>query len=262
LGTKFDRTEKIAIRQSEIVLAYLRDTISNQFLNANELLAKYSSSIFQIESEAGSGTGFLYSTQSQKSIAAYRKNGSLEAYDSSLNKYIVTNKHVWNSDCKELRITDVNGCGLVNSVSAKYCDDAADIAIFKVEHDQRVPFYAVDERFLLQKVVAIGFPWIANSSENVLVVQSGEVIGEFKSTQNEALIIISTPISPGNSGGPILNKEGRLVGVAVEEMQGQYSWNTNNTTADGRNIVRSSNHFCVIPFEVLDQAIQKMEATR
>ena len=98
----------------------------------------------------------------------------------------------------------------------------ADVALVKVDNYQKLPppVEIADSSKLQagQWAIAIGEPWQLQQSVALGVVSGfnrDETIGTENGTAQEfkGLLQISTPINPGNSGGPLIDIDGRLIGV-------------------------------------------------
>jgi S1-C subfamily serine protease len=69
------------------------------------------------------------------------------------------------------------------------------------------------------RVTLFGFPPVPMSTSAPLIVQSGEVVSPAITTLDGAqLFLFSATARPGNSGGPIIADDGRVVGMAVGEL--------------------------------------------
>ena len=63
-----------------------------------------------------------------------------------------------------------------------------------------------------EEVYILGFP-LPSSMGNELKLTTGVVSSSSGYHDNPALFQVSAPVQPGNSGGPVFDKEGRLIGV-------------------------------------------------
>ena len=62
------------------------------------------------------------------------------------------------------------------------------------------------------QIVAIGYPRAAEAS---VVSTTGEIAGEDPITQRHRVIAHTAPLNPGNSGGPLLSMDGKVLGLNV-----------------------------------------------
>lgn len=141
------------------------------------------------------------------------------------NGYILTNSHVVNDgQTKTLTVSlydgrDVNGTVLWN-------DSTLDLAVVKIEADnlQAVELGDSDEIAIGQYAGAIGNPMSINFSRSFTQgVISGlnrtiTVTDGNKQTTMENLIQTDATINSGNSGGPLLNAQGQVIGINSAKM--------------------------------------------
>ena len=95
-------------------------------------------------------------------------------------------------------------------------DEQNDVALLKVDRafDAHIRVGRSSEVRLGQSVATIGFPNIGIQGHSPKVTQG--MISSENGIQNDIRMWqISVPIQPGNSGGPLLDEKGRLVGIVV-----------------------------------------------
>ncbi len=136
-------------------------------------------------------------------------HGSGVVYKS--NGYIITNAHVI-KDLKNLTVVFSDGTLLPGRVVCS--DELADIAIVKVDKIGLKPITFADKNTIVsgKTAIAIGTP-ISLSMRNT--VTRGIVCGNGVSLKDShyKLIQTDTTVNPGNSGGPLLNTKGELIGI-------------------------------------------------
>lgn len=135
---------------------------------------------------------------------------------------IVTNAHVVSGGgrrrgshgpSKDLRVTLPDGKTLPARLLAK--DDGLDVAALMVEADELTPNELGTSRDLRpgQWVLAVGYPWgVAGAATAGIVIGAGEDLPETPSPARE-WIAVSLELRPGHSGGPLVDVQGRLVGI-------------------------------------------------
>ena len=145
---------------------------------------------------------------------------------------LVTNAHV----VEGCRSMTARGYGPLTLVAT---DPASDLALLR---SARAPKSFVQLRNgsprLGEAVVVAGYP-VRDILENGLNVTSGNVSALAGIAGDRRFFQITAPIQPGNSGGPIMDDGGRLVGVAVATLAGD--------ALGGRALPQNVN-FAVAPF--------------
>ena len=125
--------------------------------------------------------------------------------------YVVTNEHVI-SECSLLTTGKDKPAILVKA------DSSNDIAIIKTSDTEKyIPLsFSNTDPELGEKIFVAGYP-LNRILEN-LNFTSGSVSAEAGFLQNINEFQFTAPIQPGNSGGPILNEYGGVVGIAVSTL--------------------------------------------
>ncbi|HLC02193.1 MAG TPA: trypsin-like peptidase domain-containing protein [Anaerolineales bacterium] len=124
---------------------------------------------------------------------------------------LVTNAHVVNRREAEVTLGD----GQTRPAHILAYDEAADLAAFKVEGEP-LPAIGLGDSGSLQPgelVVALGDPWgIAGAATAGIVIGVGAEWPEMPPSGRE-WVIANLHLRPGNSGGPLINSRGDLVGI-------------------------------------------------
>ncbi len=128
--------------------------------------------------------------------------------------YIITNEHV---------IKNASSITISLSDASEYeaqiigTDSENDIAVLKIDADKTFPFLSFGDSDSLkvgQKVLAIGNPFGFDRS-----MVKGIISGLSRPIRNEnggillGMIQTDAPVNPGNSGGPLLDTKGRVIGI-------------------------------------------------
>ena len=127
--------------------------------------------------------------------------------------YVVTNNHVIEgADELTVRLFD----GRVLPATVVGADPFSDIAVLKVEGDDfpALTFAASSELRVGQWVLAFGSPLsedLSNTVTNGIVSSLGRFSGGSNSISN--YIQTDAAVNPGNSGGPLVNLRGQIVGI-------------------------------------------------
>ena len=124
--------------------------------------------------------------------------------------YIVTNNHVIDgADEVSVRLLD----GREFTATVVGSDDKTDLALLKIEADQlrAAEFGDSDETRVGDWVVAIGNPFgLGGTTTAGIVSARGR---DIQSGPYDDYLQIDAPINRGNSGGPVFNTDGEVVGV-------------------------------------------------
>lgn len=149
----------------------------------------------KLESGPKSGTGFLLSEQG----------------------YIVTNYHVVNN-ANNIVVKGVNGdFYAMQPAEIVASDKNTDLAIIKLKNPNvtytQPPFYLQTEVANTgESVFLLGYPLTGSMGEEVKLT-TGVVSSKTGYQGDIGSYQVSAPAQPGNSGGPLLDKKGNLIGV-------------------------------------------------
>ncbi|MDR0731924.1 MAG: trypsin-like peptidase domain-containing protein [Treponema sp.] len=130
--------------------------------------------------------------------------------------YVLTNNHVIENASK-VYINLVDGSQFEGSVVGT--DSENDIAVLKFDPPQgqelqTIPFGSSDNLKVGQKVLAIGNPFAFERTLTVGIVSGlGRPIQTSQQNIIRDMIQTDASINPGNSGGPLLDTQGRLIGI-------------------------------------------------
>jgi len=126
---------------------------------------------------------------------------------------ILTNNHVISGSSKiEVRFSD----GSRYTAKVLVADRADDLAMIQIDPKKKVPFLKLGDSDGLQvgqKVLAIGNPFGFSGTLTTGIVSSlGREIRSESSTL-EGLVQTDAAINEGNSGGPLLDSQGNVIGI-------------------------------------------------
>ena len=166
--------------------------------------------------------------------------------------YLVTNFHVV-VDAKDILVYGVNG-----NFSEGYravvigVDKSNDLALMKINDANfngfGTPPYAV--RFAVadvgEDVSVLGYPLTATMGEEVKLT-NGIISSKTGFEGNVSLYQISAPIQPGNSGGPLFDKRGNIIGIVCAQHIGAENASYAIKTSYLKNLVESISSSSIIP---------------
>lgn len=147
-------------------------------------------------------------------VEAYDKNGQMFSVGSGFfisdNGYIATNYHVI-SGAAALKIVLYSNLSY-DVVTVKGYDSAQDIAVLKIE-ETSTPYLklSTEPAKTGDPVYALGSPLGVDN-----VFTSGMVSSPAINVGGKRCIAFTAPISPGNSGGPLVNGKGEVVGINTQ----------------------------------------------
>ena len=126
------------------------------------------------------------------------------------NGKVVTNLHV--IEGAKYGYVLENGSSKKHSIKGYFqIDKINDLAILSVPTltAQPLAISNIEKSEIGEKIYAIGNP------KGLSGTISEGIVSGIRSLENKSLIQITAPISPGSSGGPVINNKGEVIGVAV-----------------------------------------------
>ncbi|MVN89359.1 trypsin-like serine protease, partial [Deinococcus sp. HMF7620] len=71
---------------------------------------------------------------------------------------------------------------------------------------------------VLDEIIAMGLPNIAHSIEATLITTSGEIVAtDYIHSAGREMHVMNAKVKGGNSGGPIINRLGQVVGIVTND---------------------------------------------
>ena len=104
--------------------------------------------------------------------------------------------------------------------------DDFDLAIIRVDDELTIPPFILENPAVLEEVLVMGFPPIANfpsiqTAETATIgayqkASTGQVVANATTYRTPMdYFLINARVKGGNSGGPVINKEGKVVGTVI-----------------------------------------------
>jgi S1-C subfamily serine protease len=149
----------------------------------------------------------------------------------SSDGYVITNNHVIEG-CQEVAI--YHG-GRAVPVTVITYDLQNDLALLKGDFTPRTVFaLSGDQPELLQDIYVAGYPF-GNEVSSSIKVTKGIISSLAGIGNNFSNIQIDAALQVGNSGGPILDEMGNIVGVAVSKLDARYMYENFGTIPENTN---------------------------
>lgn len=144
------------------------------------------------------------------------------------NGYIATNHHVID-EAKEIQVNISNKSYLAKVIIS---DERSDLAILKIIDNSFIPFSSINYNFndeiseVGNSVFALGFPLTQYMGEEIKFTD-GKINAKSGFKGDISTYQISVPIQPGNSGGPLFDNNGTLVGITSSGLDKSKTDNVN-----------------------------------
>ena len=166
-----------------------------------------------------------------------REAASGSGFAVSSDGYVITNNHVIEG-CQEVAVYDG---GRAVPVTVITYDLQNDLALLKGDFTPKTVFaLSGDQPELLQDVYVAGYPF-GNEISSSIKVTKGIISSLTGIGNNFSNVQIDAALQSGNSGGPILDEMGNVVGVAVAKLDAKYMYDNFGSIPENTNFgIRSS----------------------
>ena len=156
----------------------------------------------------------------ERSSAAFVFIGGGSGVLVSQDGYILTNHHVA-GDRKQWTVR-VEGTGALSVCDLVGTDPVGDLALLKVRDGHDLPFVEFGDIAMVrvgQQVLAVGDPFKLADLDGPPSVSMGTVsaLHRFQGNYSDA-IQTDSAVNPGNSGGPLVTLDGKLIGITGQIM--------------------------------------------
>ena len=182
------------VKQSELQALKLDPKPNKQ--TPQEIAGRFNPTVVLIRSETGSGTGFVVGSEG----------------------YILTCAHAAPED-EKLMVEYQSGKGPVKSAEATILlwDEDQDLALLKLKQKVDLPTVILSSRPAYdsgEQLTVIGNPGLG---ETILsqTLTTGVISNPKRMLRDQPLIQISAAVNPGNSGGPVFDDRGQVIGLVI-----------------------------------------------
>lgn len=184
---------------------YKRGLILNVVCGWKYIIEKYSASVLKIVNISKDdihsiGTGFYYAAGNNDFV----------------KHLIITNKHVVEKS-KKINVFDNENKPI--EYSEIIVDPKRDLAFILLKKKLQTPiFYLNSSIEILSEILTIGYPSIPMTKEAYQVYHKGELNSFVEDYFKNELFLFSAKTSSGNSGSPIIDEFGMVIGIVTEEL--------------------------------------------
>ena len=202
------------------------DFINLTATDDSHLLDAYSSTITSVVKKTAQAVvhiKVIKKLQDPRTKKIIEQSGSGSGFVISTDGYIITNNHVI-EDTSSVSVIFADGLEL--SASVKGTDPSTDIAVIKVFEGELGTLQFADSSLLEpgQIAIAIGNPLgLQHTVTTGVVSATGRSLRATNGRLIDDIIQTDAALNPGNSGGPLLNSGGKVIGVntaVIPEAQG------------------------------------------
>jgi len=177
-----------------------------------ELLDAYSRAVIAVVDAVGPGVVSI-STARRTAGDRIEPAGAGSGFVFAPDGYILTNSHVVHG-AKHIEVSFMEGN---RSQAVPVGDDpATDLAVIRIP-ESGLPYAVIGDSAQLQVgqlVIAMGNPLGFQSTVSTGVVSAlGRALRSQQGRLIESIIQHTAPLNPGNSGGPLLDSRGRVIGI-------------------------------------------------
>ena len=186
--------------------------IKNSDATEVELLDSYSRAVITVVDTVGPAV-LMVSRKKSGARNSSEHEGAGSGVIIAPDGYILTNNHVVQG-ADALSVTRQEGASLDAVLIGT--DPATDLAVIRA-NGSHLPYAVLGDSKKLkagQLVIAIGNPYGFNSTVSTGVVSAlGRTLRSMEGRLIENIIQHTAPLNPGNSGGPLVDSRGRVVGI-------------------------------------------------
>jgi len=198
--------------------------LGNQMDNAVQFLDAYSQAVVSVSEKLSTSVVSIKMTQevkarTQRGVVPFDMTGSGSGVIITPDGYVLTNSHVVHK-AKGLEASLSDGRSLCAEVVGE--DPDTDLAVLRIPAFNIKPVELGDSDRLVvgQLVIAIGNPYGFQASVTAGVVSAtGRSMRSQSGRLIENMIQTDAALNPGNSGGPLVDSHGKVIGINTAIIQ-------------------------------------------
>ncbi len=198
-------SKRFIVNEPRAIMLGSNDLVFNLLCGWEYIIDKYANSVLKIENcglddKFGIGTGFYHSFLSQ----------------GKPNYVVITNKHVLEK-FKTLKLFNKEDKEII--YEKIILNERYDLGFLILSGPLEInPLILNPSVNLLSEIITIGYPSVPMTRAAYQLVHKGEVNAFVEDYNNTDFILISAKTSSGNSGSPVLDSWGLVVGIVTEEL--------------------------------------------
>lgn len=150
--------------------------------------------------------------------------GFVQSFSDGKRRLVTCKHNLFDTDGTQFKLLKISSEFQSLEVTGGIKFENIDLAILDLAEDYPRPGLPLSTSNLLETVYSVGYPRIHLRKPSPLLFHRGEINGWTGSVEeSDHMIVCSCDVAPGNSGGPLLNDCGQLVGIVTEKTETQYS---------------------------------------
>lgn len=162
------------------------------------------------------------SSTGEFSIKSDKSKASGSGFFISTNGIVATNAHVI-EDASKIEMIIANEIGTYTyKAKVLLTDNKNDVALIQIDDENfkglsALPYSLIEKTDVGEKVFTIGYP-LNNIMGTNYKVTDGIISSKSGIADDVRYYQISVPVQPGNSGGPLFNKDGDIIGITSAKL--------------------------------------------
>ena len=195
----------------------------------------------------------MYPTASSNAPASSNTQSEWSGSGFALNSgYLVTNYHVV-ENARSIKVKGVNG-GFYTAYNAEVVamDKYNDLALLKIKDSRFSGFEPIPYKVKTstsevgEEIFVLGYPLTSTMGDEIKLT-TGVISSKTGFQGDVSLYQMSAPVQPGNSGGPLFDSKGNLIGIVNSKHTGAESVGYAIKASYLSNLVESSVSFSILP---------------